>query len=66
MRETSRVQRIRRVSSVQWYVPVPAEVARALQLVQGEVVEWEWGEDGQAVLRRPQPAAPAEQKGAPH
>jgi hypothetical protein len=63
MRCTSRVQRIRRATSTQWYVHVPVEVARRLRFTKGEVVEWQWDEQGQVRLLR-QSAPPATQKGA--
>jgi antitoxin component of MazEF toxin-antitoxin module len=37
----TKVQLIKRQNSRQWYVNFPAQLARALELKAGEVVEWE-------------------------
>lgn len=36
----TKVQLIRRQASQQWYIAVPAALARSLGLQKGEVVEW--------------------------
>jgi len=36
----TKVQRIQRPASQQWYIPFPAALARALDLRKGEVIEW--------------------------
>lgn len=36
----TRVQQIKRKSSSQWYVNIPAALANAMEFEKGEVVEW--------------------------
>jgi hypothetical protein len=36
----TRVQRIQRQESEQWYINFPAPIARAMEFQKGEVVEW--------------------------
>lgn len=36
----TRIQQIRRKTSSQWYVNVPAALANAMEFEKGEVVEW--------------------------
>lgn len=36
----TKIQRIKRANSEQWYINIPAAVAQAIEFEQGEVVEW--------------------------
>lgn len=36
----TRIQQIRRKTSSQWYVNVPAALANAMEFEKGEIVEW--------------------------
>jgi bifunctional DNA-binding transcriptional regulator/antitoxin component of YhaV-PrlF toxin-antitoxin module len=49
----SKIQLIRRKRTQQWCVNVPAELARALDLKKGEVVEFRIVDKGTIVLTRP-------------
>jgi len=48
----TKVQRIKRKKSEQWYVSLPAPVARALEFQPSETVEWIVEDKSQLVLRR--------------
>jgi antitoxin component of MazEF toxin-antitoxin module len=52
MGHPTKVQLIRRQASTQWYVNLPAAVARALELEKGEVVEWIIQDQHHLVLKR--------------
>lgn len=54
----TKVQRIKRHNSEQWYVNLPAQVAQSMDFQRGEVVEWEIIDRTQLVLNRPE-ASPA-------
>ena len=59
----TRVQRIKRQASEQWYVNFPAALAQAMQFTQGEVVEWLIEDRGQLVMRRQQVPPSPRKKG---
>jgi hypothetical protein len=48
----TKVQRINRRNSEQWYINFPSAVAQAMEFVRGEIVEWIIEDKGQLVLRR--------------
>lgn len=48
----TKVQVIKRKTSEQWYVNFPAAVAQAIELKQGEVVEWIIDDNQRLVLQR--------------
>lgn len=48
----TRVQRIDRAKSQQWYVNLPSALAHALQFSKGEVVEWEIETKDKLILKR--------------
>jgi antitoxin component of MazEF toxin-antitoxin module len=60
----TKVQLIQRQASQQWYVAVPAALARALDLSKGEVIEWNVQDKHTLVLRRMagEPAAEGKKK----
>jgi antitoxin component of MazEF toxin-antitoxin module len=59
----TKIQSIKRVSSEQWYVNFPAAVAQALELQQGEIVEWLIDDHQNLVLKRSDEAvAPLKKK----
>jgi hypothetical protein len=51
----TKVQLIKRKDSKQWYINFPAAVARAMEFVRGEVVEWIVEDKEYLVLRRTAP-----------
>jgi antitoxin component of MazEF toxin-antitoxin module len=48
----TKIQRIKRTKSEQWYVNFPAAVAQAIEFQQGEVVEWLIDDHQRLVLKR--------------
>lgn len=48
----TKIQRIKRAKSEQWYVNFPAAVAQAIEFQQGEVVEWLIDDHQRLVLKR--------------
>ncbi len=48
----TKVQRIKRKKSEQWYINLPAPVARAMEFSPSETVEWIIEDKTQLVLRR--------------
>jgi antitoxin component of MazEF toxin-antitoxin module len=60
----TKVQLIQRQASQQWYVAVPAALARALNLSKGEVIEWNVQDKHTLLLRRMagEPAAGGKKK----
>ena len=48
----TKVQRINRRNSEQWYINFPSAVAQAMEFVRGEIVEWVIEDKGQLVLSR--------------
>jgi antitoxin component of MazEF toxin-antitoxin module len=62
---STKVQRINRKSSEQWYVNFPAAVAQAIEFTQGEVVEWIIDDHQNLVLRRNDQAVAALKKKLP-
>ena len=48
----TKIQLIKRTKSEQWYVSFPAAVARAMEFVPSESVEWIIEDRSQLVLRR--------------
>lgn len=51
----TRIQQIRRKTSSQWYVNIPAALAHAMEFEKGEVVEWVVKEKLGLVLVRQKP-----------
>jgi len=51
----TRIQRIDRKKSRQWYVNFPSALAQALEFTKSEVVEWVIEAKGKLVLRRERP-----------
>ena len=49
---STKIQRIKRAKSEQWYVNFPAAVAQAIEFNQGEVVEWLIDDHKRLVLQR--------------
>lgn len=62
---STKVQRINRKTSEQWYVNFPAAVAQAIEFTQGEVVEWIIDDHQNLVLRRNDQAVAALKKKLP-
>ena len=59
----TKIQSIKRVSSQQWYVNFPAAVAQAIELQDGEVVEWLIDNHQNLMLKRSEEAvAPLKKK----
>jgi antitoxin component of MazEF toxin-antitoxin module len=59
----TKVQRIKRKTNEQFYVPFPAQVARMIELQAGEDVEWGLEDRQTLVLRRPfAPEGPLKKK----
>jgi len=52
MGEPTKMQLIKRKRSEQWYVNFPAAIARAMEFVRGETLEWIIEDKSQLVLRR--------------
>lgn len=48
----TKVQKIKRAKSEQWYVNFPSAVAQAVEFTQGEVVEWLIADNQNLVLKR--------------
>jgi antitoxin component of MazEF toxin-antitoxin module len=59
----TKIQRIKRAKSEQWYVNFPSAVAQAIEFNQGEVVEWIIDDHQCLVLKRSDKAvAPLKKK----
>jgi hypothetical protein len=59
----TKIQRIDRKKSEQWYVNFPAALAQAMEFQKGEVVEWLVDSRADLILRRPDvPASPIQIK----
>ena len=59
----TKVQRIERKSSEQWYINFPTAVAHVMDFEKGEVVEWFVHDRATLVLKRPNaPASPLKKK----
>lgn len=50
----TKVQRINRKKSQQWYINFPSAVAQAMEFIQGETVEWFIDNKETLVLHRPE------------
>ncbi|MEP7109686.1 MAG: hypothetical protein ABI760_16950 [Ferruginibacter sp.] len=61
----TKVQCIKRAASEQWYVNFPAAVAQALELQQGEIVEWLIDDHQNLALKRSDQAVSALKKKTP-
>ena len=48
----TKIQRIKRAKSEQWYVNFPSAIAQAIEFNQGEVVEWIIDDHQRLVLKR--------------
>jgi antitoxin component of MazEF toxin-antitoxin module len=48
----TKVQRIQRRESQQWYINFPSACAQMMNFQKGEVMEWEITADGQMILHR--------------
>jgi hypothetical protein len=51
----TRVQLIQRKASEQWYINFPAAIARAMEFLKGEIVEWIIHDRTTLVLKRSDP-----------
>lgn len=58
----TKVQRIKRKLSEQWYINFPSAVAQAMEFKRGEVVEWLIEDKTQLVLNRLEPPPSALKK----
>ena len=56
----TKVQRIHRQASEQWYVNFPAAIAQAMEFRKGEVVEWTIQDRNTLTLKRTEPDAQAQ------
>lgn len=61
----TKIQLIKRKSSLQWYVNFPSAVAQAMEFDRGEVWEWIVEDKDQLVLRRQIPSQSARKKKLP-
>ena len=62
---STKLQCIKRAKSEQWYVNFPAAVAQAIELQQGELVEWLIDDHQNLVLKRSDQAVAALKKKLP-
>ena len=62
MGHPTKVQVIKRQSSEQWYVNLPAAVAHALEFGKGEIVEWVIEDKNTLILKRVEAAKVATAK----
>jgi hypothetical protein len=58
----TKVQLIKRKESEQWYINFPTAVARAMDFVRGETVEWSIEDRKQLILNRLNPAPSTRKK----
>ena len=58
----TKVQRIKRKNSEQWYVFLPSAVAQAMQFVPSEIVEWIIEDKSQLTLKRTMPPPSVKKK----
>jgi len=58
----TKVQLIQRQASQQFYIAVPAALARSLGLQKGETIEWNVQDRQNLLLHRPATPAPAQEK----
>lgn len=61
----TKVQRIKRKQSEQWYINFPAVLAQAMGFERGETVEWTIEDKAHLLLRRIQVPASAKEKKRP-
>lgn len=61
----TKVQRITRKASEQWYINFPAALAQAMEFERGEVVEWVVEDKASLLLRRPGVASAEAKRGLP-
>lgn len=61
----TKIQRIKRAKSEQWYVNFPSAVAQAIEFKQGEVVEWVIDDHQRLVLNRSEEAVASLKKKLP-
>lgn len=61
----TKIQRIKRAKSEQWYVNFPSAVAQAIEFQQGEVVEWIIDDHQRLVLQRSKQAVASLKKKLP-
>ncbi len=54
----TKVQLIKRKSSVQWYINFPSALAQAMDFARGETVEWSIEDNSLLALRRLTPLPP--------
>ena len=66
MGHPTKVQLIQRQASQQWYIAVPAALARSLGLQKGETIEWSIQDRHHLLLHRAAAAAIAEVKKKRH
>lgn len=59
----TKVQRISRKQSEQWYINLPSAVAQSMDFAKGEVVKWSIHDRATLVLERPDaPSSPLKKK----
>jgi hypothetical protein len=61
----TKVQRIKRKTSEQWYINFPSALAQAMDFSRGETVEWTVEDKSLLALRRLRPPAPTLKKTPP-
>jgi hypothetical protein len=61
----TKVQRITRKASEQWYINLPAAIAQAMEFERGEVVEWVIEDKANLLLRRREVASQEAIRGLP-
>jgi len=61
----TKVQRIKRKASEQWYINFPSALAQAMDFSRGETVEWTVEDKSLLALRRLRPPAPTLKKTPP-
>jgi len=66
MGHPTKVQLIQRQASQQWYIAVPAALARSLGLQKGETIEWSVQDRNNLLLHRSAAAAIAQVKKKRH
>jgi antitoxin component of MazEF toxin-antitoxin module len=62
----TKVQLIQRQASQQWYIAVPAALARSLGLQKGETIEWNVQDRNNLLLHRAVASTAAEEKKKRH
>lgn len=61
----TKIQRIKRASSEQWYINLPSAVAQAMEFERGETVEWVIEDKQKMILKRTIPNESEDKKKLP-